>query len=289
MSPGGVEVSVVIPVRDGAASLPPLLESLDRQTLARERFEVVVVDNASRDDTAEIARRAGATVVSEPIPNRSRARNAGIAAARADYIAFTDADCVVAPGWLEAYLACRGSAPLIAGPVEVTTGDPPNAVERFESLWRFGQEHWVKEGWAATANLAAERAVLEEIGGFDVTYRHIGEDVDMCVRATRAGHGLGWCPDASVSHYAEDEPWKMLKRAFFHGYSVNQAHYRLGLGYRAWAHPLPAFSGRRALATIGVGPRRFDPAERRRMARLAQAVYGMRVLGSVWAELRRAR
>jgi glycosyltransferase involved in cell wall biosynthesis len=287
--PGGVDVSVVIPVRDGARSLPPLLESLGRQTLARERFEVIVVDNASRDDTAAIARAAGATVVQEPIPNRSRARNAGIAAASADFIAFTDADCVVDAGWLQAYLACRDSAPLLAGPVEVTTGEPPNAVERFEKLWRFGQEHWVKEGWAATANMAAEKSVLEAIGGFDFTYRHIGEDADLCVRAGRAGHALGWCPGAIVSHEAENERWKMLKRAFFHGYSVNQAHYRLGLGYRAWAHPLGLLSGRRALGAIGSAPQRFEHAEARRMARLAQAVYGMRILGSIWAELRRAR
>lgn len=283
------DVSVVIPVRDGEASLPALLSSLAQQTMAAGRFEVIVVDNASRDATAQIARAAGATVVSEPIANRSRARNAGVAAARADFIAFTDADCVATPGWLDGLWAARGSAALIAGEVEVTTGQPPNAIERFESLWRFGQEHWVKEGWAATANLGAEREALEAVGGFDPTYRHIGEDVDLCLRSRDAGFDLGWAPTAIVSHYAEDQPWKMLKRAFFHGYSVNQAHYRLGVGYRAWAHPTPALRPSRALRSIGAAPGRFDRAERRRMGTIAQAVYGMRVLGSVWAEIQRAR
>jgi hypothetical protein len=69
----GPEISVVVPARNGARSLPALLDSLARQTLSRERFEVVVVDNASSDRTAEIARAAGAVVVSEPLPNRSRA------------------------------------------------------------------------------------------------------------------------------------------------------------------------------------------------------------------------
>lgn len=286
---GRPEVSVVIPVRDGAGSLPALLESLARQTLSRERFEVVVVDNASHDETAEVARAAGATVVGEPVANRSRARNAGIAAARADFIAFTDADCVVDADWLEAYLRCRGSTPLLAGPVRVTTGEPPNAVERFETLWRFGQEHWVKVGWAATANLAAERSALTAVGGFDPAYRHIGEDADLCLRAGRQGIALGWCAGAGVGHHAEDRPVRMLKRAFFHGYSSNQAHRRLGAGHRAWAHPAPLLSGRRALETIGAAPEDFARPERRRMAAIGQAVYGMRVLGSVWAELRRAR
>ncbi len=289
MAPLGPEVSVVIPVRDGAGSLPALLDSLDVQTLARDRFEVIVVDNASRDHTAQIARGVGARVVSEPIPSRSRARNRGVAAARADFIAFTDGDCVAASGWLEALIACRGTAPLVAGPVYVTTGEPPNVVERFEALWRFGQEHWVRQGWAATANLAAERRALEALGGFDVGYRHIGEDADLCLRAGRVGLSLGWCADAAVSHSAEAKSWKMLKRCFFHGYSVNQAHYRLGVGYRAWVHPLAMVNGEKAMSLIGKRQDQFEGREWRRMRRVAQGAYAMRMLGSAWAEFQRAR
>src|SRR6185503_21065226 len=100
---------------------------------------------------------------------------------------------------LEALLGCR-EEPLAAGPVETTTSDPPNAVERLEARWRFAQEHWVRQGWAATANLCAERRVLEAVGGFDPAYRHIGEDADLCLRAGRAGFVLGWCPGALVRH-----------------------------------------------------------------------------------------
>jgi GT2 family glycosyltransferase len=190
---------------------------------------------------------------------------------------------------LEALLACRGQAPLIAGQVEVTTSDPPNLVERFESLWRFGQESWVKDGWAATANLSAERSALEAVGGFDDTWRHIGEDVDLCLRAGKAGFALGWCPYAVVSHHAENEPRAMLRRAFFHGYSVNQAHYRLGRGYRAWRHPLALLDGGRAMGLLGASPERFDRAEWRRLSRMARTAYGARILGSLWAEVQRAR
>jgi GT2 family glycosyltransferase len=283
------EISVVVPVRDGAGALPALLASLDAQTLDRGRFEVIIVDNGSRDDTAGIAREAGAVVVEEPVPNRAGARNRGTAAASTGLIAFTDADCVASPGWLEALIACRGQAPLIAGPVEVTTSERPNLVERFELLSRFGQEHWVKQGWAATANLCVERPALEAIGGFDSNWRHVGEDVDLCIRAGRAGFALGWCPDAAVSHYAEDEAWPTIRRAFFYGYSVNQAHYRLGLGYRAWRHPRPLLDGDRAMALIGAMPDRFEPQEWRRLRRIGRGMYAARVLGSVWAELQRAR
>src|SRR4051794_21634078 len=98
---GALELSVIVPVKDGARSIPVLLDSLAAQTLARDRFEVIVVDNASRDGTGDVARERGATVVEEPVANRSRARNRGAREARADRFAFIDDDCVAAPGWLE--------------------------------------------------------------------------------------------------------------------------------------------------------------------------------------------
>ena len=284
------EVSVVVPARDGAGTLPALLDSLAAQTLGRDRFEVVVVDNASVDATAEVARATGAVVVSESVPNRSRARNRGIEAARADRVAFTDADCIASPGWLEALLGCAGQAPLLAGPVITTVrGDPPGAVERLERRWRFAQEHWVREGWAATANLCVDRAALEAIGGFDPAYRHIGEDADLCVRAQRAGLALGWCPGAEVTHEAETELRPMLKRAFRHGYGAHQALRRVGTGHRAWSDPAPLLSGDCALERLGIVPGELDLDDRRRLGRLARLSYGARVAGSVWAEVQRAR
>lgn len=285
-----MELTVVIPVRDGADSIGPLLDSLASQTLAKDRFEVIVVDNDSRDDTAAVAQQHGARVVSEPVANRSRARNRGTAAATTDLIAFTDADCVAHPRWLEALLACESRAPLVAGEVVVTSGDPPNRIERFEALWRFGQESWVREqGWAATANLLVHREAFDAIGGFDATWRHIGEDVDFCLRAAAKGYGLGWCGEAIVSHFAESELRPLLRRSFLHGYSVNQAHYRLGRGFRAWRHPAGAVRAESAFTRIGIATGRLAQDERRRLAPLARASYAARIAGSAWAELRRAR
>jgi glycosyltransferase involved in cell wall biosynthesis len=283
------DVSVIIPVRNGADTLPPLLRSLTEQTLAGDRFEVIVVDNDSSDGTAEVAEQHGATVVREPIANRSRARNAGAAAAHAPLFAFTDADCVARPGWLEALLGSADVAPLVAGEVELRVRPEPNGIERFEALWRFGQRSWVEQGWAATANLLVHREAFEAIDGFDTTWRHIGEDVDFCFRARAAGYALGYCADAVVEHVAEHEWRPFLRRLFLHGYSVNQAFYRHNAGYRAWRDPAPAIKGDRALASLGHSPDGFRAAEWRRMVRLARLGYAARIAGSVWAEVVRAR
>jgi GT2 family glycosyltransferase len=282
-------VSVVIPARNAAATLPPLLLSLEAQTLEPDRFEVIVVDNDSSDDTGGVASAHGVKVVHEPVANRSRARNRGVAAASAPLYAFTDADCVADPRWLEELLRCAPSAPLVAGRVQLTVGEHPNALERFDRLWRFGQHAWVGQGWASTANLLVSRAALEAVGGFDPAWREGGEDVDFCVRAGRSGHALSYCNDALVLHPGERELRPFLRRFFMHGYSINQATHRLGLGYRAWRHPLPAVAGDRALREIGHSPDGFDRAEWRRMARVARLGYAARVAGSLWAELVRAR
>ena len=284
-----LELSVIIPARNGAGSLPPLLRSLQEQTLARSRFEVIVVDNDSSDGTAEVAERHGAIVVREPIANRSRARNAGAEAARTRLYAFTDADCVAHPGWLEALLRCAPKAPLVAGEVTLCVSDQPNALERFELLWRFGQEVWVKQGWAATANLLVHAEAFDAIDGFDNTWKHIGEDADFCLRARDAGFGLAYCADAVVDHEGERTLRPLLRRLFLHGYSANQAFYRLGFGHRAWRDPVPALRGDRALRQYGHVPAGFDRREWGRMVRLARLGYAARVLGSIWAELVRAR
>lgn len=280
------EISVIVPVRDGAASLPALLDGLAGQTYGPERFEVVVVDNASRDASARVAREHGARVELEPVPGRARARNRGAELARAPAFAFIDADCVPAPTWLEALAGCLQAAPLVAGAVELVTGEPPNRWERLERLWRFDQERDVASGWAASANLGVTRSAFAVAGGFDPTYRHIGEDVDFCLRARRAGAPLRYCPGAVVRHGAESTASAIVRRAVLHGYSSNQhAHRWPGVvGWRHWRHPRPALSGDWAL-------RRFGTAAlgERDLIWPARAEYAGRVAGSLWAELRRAR
>lgn len=276
----------MVPVRDGALTLPALLDALEAQTVARDRFEVIVVDNGSRDGSGALARERGALVADEPRPNRARARNRGVDAAVGRVIAFTDADCVPAPGWLAALSACLDQVPLAAGAVELVTADRPSRWEQLERLWRFRQEAAVAQGWAATANLGVRRDAFLAIAGFDPAYRHIGEDVDFCLRARAAGFPLAWCPQAVVRHRAEATALAVLRRAVIHGYSSNQHARRWpgDYGWRHWRHPRPAVAGDWALRRFGDGA-----AGHRELLIAARVEYAGRVIGSAWAELRRAR
>ena len=274
----------MIPVRDGEQTLPTLLDALDGQTLARDRFEVIVVDNGSRDGSGALARERGARVVDEPRPNRARARNRGVDVATGAVIAFTDADCVPAPEWLTALSACLAGSPIAAGAVELVTRGRPTRWEQLEGLWRFRQEAAVAQGWAATANLGVRRDAFLAVAGFDPAYRHIGEDVDFCLRLGAAGFALSWCPHAVVRHHAEETARAVLRRGVIHGYSSNQHARRWhdDFGWRHWRHPRPAVSGDWALRRFGDGA-----AAHRELLGVARAEYAARVIGSAWAELRR--
>jgi glycosyltransferase involved in cell wall biosynthesis len=150
-------IAVVTTVRDGERALPGLADALDAQTLCA--FDWVVIDNASRDRTADVARARGATVVTEPRPGRARARNRGVAATRAQLLAFTDADCRPRPDWLARLGAqLERGEPLVAGRVVVTTTATPNAIERFEKLWRFRDDPGATGRRPRTSACAARRS-----------------------------------------------------------------------------------------------------------------------------------
>ena len=267
-------ITVVIPARDAGAVLSATLAPL-------ADADVVVVDNASRDDTAAVALAHGARVVHEPEPSRARARNAGAAATTAPLLAFLDAGCVPRPGWLDALRSClEDGADLAGGPVEVGTRPAPNRVERFEAAWRFRQERNVAEGWSVSANLGVRREAFERVAGFDTAFRHVGEDVDFCLRAVDTGARLVYCPHAIVGHDAEQALGPVLRRAFWQGWSSAQhAERHPGRsGHRYWRHPRPAVAGEWSLRALGIVDREHLP--------LARLDYVARMAGSLWAELR---
>ena len=279
-------LSVVIPARNVERELGATLAELAQPDVG----EVVVVDNGSSDRTADVARQAGARVVTLPRPGRAAARNAGAAAATEGRIAFLDADCRPERGWAGALLGCLGRAPLVGGAVTVRTGADPRASERFDALWRFQQERTIREGgWAASANLAVTREAFDRVGGFDEAYGS-AEDVDFCVRAARLGLEIAYCPGAVVAHPASRSMREVLARGLRQGHESTRLHRRLdgAIGRHYWRRPGGIVRGEAALRALNVDPDALARDERRRMARIARAEYAARFLGSAAAQVRRA-
>jgi glycosyltransferase involved in cell wall biosynthesis len=212
------DVSVVVPVKDGAESLPTLLAALSAQH-GVANVEVIVVDNGSTDDTVSVAAAHPFVthVVNEEVPGSYAARNAGLAVARASVLAFTDADCTPEPGWLAAGLAALAStgADLIGGGIRANVSEQPTVWERYDRAVYLRQEDVVTHGgWAVTANLFVRRHVFDAVGSFDATLLS-GGDREFCLRAGRGGFRIAYAPDALVRHEPRKsgrEIWRLNRR-----------------------------------------------------------------------------
>lgn len=195
-----VDLSVVVPARDAASTIDATLAALAAQEFDGT-LEVVVVDNGSLDDTAERAEAAGFRVVRrERGGGAGSARNVGVAATSAPYLAFTDADCVPAPGWAAAGLRALQDAELVQGRV---APDPRAHRRLFDRTLDVRHER----GFYETANLFVRRATFDAVGGF-VDFllegvpdqRPLGEDVRFAWAARRGGARTAFADDALVHH-----------------------------------------------------------------------------------------
>lgn len=204
---GGPAISVVIPHLNQPDLLALCLDALARQSFDPERTEIVVVDNGSRTrPEAVLARHPGVRLLAEAEPGPGPARNRGVALSRAPLIAFTDADCIPEPDWLERLVARFAAEPgtgIIGGEVRVFAADParPTSTEAFDMVYGFRQARQIaKQNFAATANLAVRREVFEAVGPFaGIT---VAEDMDWGQRAARMGHPTRFAPEALVRHPA---------------------------------------------------------------------------------------
>lgn len=206
-------VSVVIPHFQDLPSLELCLAALDAQTLSRDKFEIIVGDNASVEGEAAVARvlngRAKLVIVSER--GAGPARNGAVALARGEILAFTDCDCQPEPQWLTEGLAALSRHDFIGGGMRVLVSDPKamTPTEAFEVEFAFNNEAYVtQKGFTVTANLFCARRVFDEVGGFRVG---VSEDFDWSQRAIDAGYTIGYAPLALVGHPAR-RTWSELVR-----------------------------------------------------------------------------
>jgi GT2 family glycosyltransferase len=200
---GAPAVSVVVATRDRSERLERALDAIAAQDIAGG-FELIVVDDASADDTAELLEgRARAwepgtmRVVRRATPGGpAGARNSGWRAASAPLVAFTDDDCEPTPGWLTALAAAAGEAPsgFVQGPTHPHPGE-------LAALGPFSRTIEVRSlgPWFPTCNVAYPRALLERLDGFDERLPR-GEDTDLAWRARELGADPIWADDALVHH-----------------------------------------------------------------------------------------
>jgi glycosyltransferase involved in cell wall biosynthesis len=194
-------VSVLMPLRNERRHVAEQLDALAGQTYLG-RWELVVADNGSSDGSSEVVRSLAGAIPGLRLVDASarrglnHARNAGVAAARGDFVAFCDADDVAAPGWLEALAAAAPDADVVAGPLDFEALNDP-----LSRSWRRGLA-WAERRHAngffvhvPGGNCAMRTPLARELR-WDEAFTYGSADAEFSWRAQALGLRVGIAPGA---------------------------------------------------------------------------------------------
>jgi glycosyltransferase involved in cell wall biosynthesis len=206
------DISVIIPTYNRCASLLECLRSLEQQTLALSRFEVIVADDGSTDGTVAavdafaLQSQLQLRVITQTNQGPSVARNAGAALAKSEWLAFTDDDVIVHREWLANGLAhCQPGCHAVEGRIVAVHEKPATPAT-----------HVVQNetgGCFLTANMMVNKAAFEAVGGFDPSFRMRGlppvrEDSDLAYSLLERYGPIPFAADVIVYHPTVEKPYR---------------------------------------------------------------------------------
>ncbi|MFZ2446122.1 MAG: glycosyltransferase [Syntrophobacteraceae bacterium] len=231
-------ISVVVCTYNGKRTIRDALDGLKK--VDYPNFEVIVVNDGSRDGTEIIAKEYGFRVISIPNGGLSNARNVGMRAAKGEIVAYLDDDAIPDPQWLT-YLAVTfltSDHVGVGGPNIPPPDDGPIADCVANSPG--GPVHVLLTDQEAEhipgCNMAFRKAALEAITGFDPTFRIAGDDVDLCWRLQERGWTLGFNPAAMVWHHRRNSVKTYWKQQLNYGKAEGYLEQKWPEKYNAAGH-----------------------------------------------------
>jgi cellulose synthase/poly-beta-1,6-N-acetylglucosamine synthase-like glycosyltransferase len=217
-----MDISVVVPARNAGRTIGGCLDSLVAQSEPLERYEVIVVDDGSTDDTCQVVQGYEVTLLDQPQKGPAAARNRGVAASSGEVVLFTDADCVPDGRWIEEMVR-PFEDPGISGVKGVYRTRQRGIVPRFvqcEYEERYGKMARLKQiDFIDTYSAGYRREVFLSVGGFDTAYPDASvEDQELSFRLAERGHRMVFNPRAVVYHQHPETLRAYSKRKFNIGY-----------------------------------------------------------------------
>lgn len=210
------ELSFIVPACNEAWIIATTLDAIKQAVTGKYPYEIIVVDNASTDDTRRIAIDRATLVLTRDQGTIGALRNEGVRNARGDILIFLDADVVVTDDWASrlpsAIASLRAQPRLLSGAMCVI----PRDASTIERTW-FGNRKSDSFSHIGTGHLLTTRAFFDELRGFDESLE-TGEDANFSRRALRAGGQI--LPDASLvaEHHGYPRTLKQfIRREAWHG------------------------------------------------------------------------
>lgn len=217
-----IDFSIIIPAFNADKTLQNCLQALAVQTVPKEKYEIIVVDDGSTDATSIIALRFDVCYIFQNNRGPASARNAGAAAAAGRIILFTDADCTPCRNWLEKMVQPFEDERVVAAKGSYKTHQTELAA-RFAQMEFEDRYDLLKKSdcidMIDTYSAAFRRDVFQNTGGFDVSFpKANNEDTELSYRLSKAGYRMVFVPAAVVYHTHPSSFLKYLKLKFWRGY-----------------------------------------------------------------------
>lgn len=233
-------VSVVVCTYNRAQLLENCLQSLDKQSIDRKTYEVIVVDNNSTDDTQSVVKKTirhhpNIRLVTERRQGLSFARNRGWKEARGRYVAYIDDDALAEPHWIEQIICFISNYPMVSvfgGPYSRFSIAPfPDWLPENYYTLNWGNKIKVlnlKNEWISGSNMVFHKSILEKYGGFktDLGMKSniilYGEETELLFRLKQHGEIVYYVPKILVNHFVAEHKlhlWWMLKNDYWRSFS----------------------------------------------------------------------
>ena len=224
-------VSIIVPVFNGEKTIEKCIQSLLNLHYPKDKYEIIIVDNNSTDNTRQIVEKYPVKLLLETKRGSYAARNTGIKAAKGDFLAFTDSDCIADENWLKHLIKNFDDDEVGGVGGKVVAYNPVTFVEQYIAKFSgdLDQETFVryKKPFIITANAMYKRDVLDKVGLFDESLLS-GGDMDMGWRVFEKGFKIVYEPKAIVYHKHRTT----LKGLFFQSFKYAEGHVALFKKYR---------------------------------------------------------
>lgn len=204
------QLSIIILTHNSEELIDRCIQSITSQSYPREKFEIIVVDDGSTDNSVKLAKKAGADKVIETKPcSLSRARNIGVENSEADLFAFIDSDCEAKDEWVRVIIKELQTVSALSGPIH--NGNPQSLVAWSEYFVEFGGFHEHRKRspirFIPGCNGACTRDVYYKSGGFGDL--RVSEDVLFGESLRKAGIQAIFVPDVQIFHLCRTQTNKL--------------------------------------------------------------------------------
>src|SRR5215467_12376425 len=220
------KLSVVIPTKNRAALLAECIERIESQTVSRDQYEVIVIDNDSIDETRIVLEQKTKLHPNlkfgvQEKPGAAATRNAGLRLANSDLILFVDDDVQAESSLIEAHIESHRKNPnaSVIGAVSMPWGDTSDPFLRYLRDHRILNPYTPSKGpidfsYYHTCNVSTPTNVLLNVGGFNEAFQIYGmEDIELGYRLQKAGSRMVFAPDAKAIHYRFPEYDDFIERS----------------------------------------------------------------------------